>query len=356
MNTAKASTKQLNILVEIMHGLGDTVCALSLLKGVRYLYPNARLTVLCKMNPGRDIIESSRIPVDEIIILDVYKDSYITFKTIMNLRKQHFDIGISAGITPVKKSKLFMKLCGVKKHIGFQASGTNKFDYDIHFVEANVRTLGLEFSDKFRPQLYVDTESDAFVESYFKILDKTKPIIGLCIGNADPSLTNRWLRVGCVFPKAWGITKMHDLLDLLVKDGNQIVLIGGFQEIPLLEELNEFLELPQVVNLVGKCSIKQSMAAIKRCTCSIGIDTGMQHIAGALSVPTISIFGPTNPKYIGAFSDCSYFVEYETDCKYCFGTNQYVHCNHRRCLTEIRPQQVIDMVYQALEKAKYKNV
>ena len=66
--------------------------------------------------------------------------------------------------------------------------------------------------------------------------------------------------------------------------------------------------------------------------------------------------GPTNPKYIGAFSDCSYFVEYETDCKYCFGTNQYVHCNHRRCLTEIRPQQVIDMVYQALEKANYKNV
>ena len=33
---------------------------------------------------------------------------------------------------------------------------------------------------------------------------------------------------------------MHDLLDLLVKDGNQVVLIGGSQEIPLLEELNEF--------------------------------------------------------------------------------------------------------------------
>ena len=38
MNTVKANTKQLNILVEIMHGLGDTVCALALLKGVRYLY------------------------------------------------------------------------------------------------------------------------------------------------------------------------------------------------------------------------------------------------------------------------------------------------------------------------------
>ena len=353
MNIVKASTKQLNILVEIMHGLGDTVCAISLLKGVRYLYPNAKITVLCKTNPGRDIIEASCISIDRIIVLNVYKNLYSTYKTISELRREKFDIGISTAITPVNKSRLFMKLCGVKQHIGFQSSGTNKYDYNMHFVEANVKTLGLELSDKFRPQLYVDSDSDAFVESYFKTLDKTKPIIGLCIGNADPSLTNRWLRTGRVFPKAWGITKMHDFLDLLVKDGNQVVLIGGAQEIPLLEELNEFLKLPKVVNLVGKCSIKQSIAAIKRCTCSIGIDTGMQHIAGALSVPTISIFGPTNPKYIGVFSDCSYFVEHEVDCKYCFGTNRYIHCNYRRCLIEITPQQVMEKVKFVLEKVLY---
>ena len=356
MHIVKTSSNQLHILVEVMHGLGDTVCSLALLKGVRYLFPNAKLTVLCKMNAGRDIIESSHILVDEIIVIDIYKSIINTLKTIDYLRKQKFDLGISAAITPVKKSQLFMKLCGVKQHIGFQASGTNKFDYDIHFVEANVRTLGLKVSDELRPQLYVDTDSDKSICHYFDGLDQSRPIIGLCIGNADPSLTNRWLRTGRVFPRAWGITRMHNLLELLVKDGNQIVLIGGPQEIPLLEELTEFLKLPHVINLVGKCSIKQSMAAIKRCTCSIGIDTGMQHIAGALSVPTISIFGPTNPKYIGAFSDCSYFVEYEIDCKYCFGTNQYVHCNHRRCLTEITPQQVMDTVHQVLKKGNYENV
>lgn len=349
MHIVKTSSNQLHILVEVMHGLGDTVCSLALLKGVRYLFPNAKLTVLCKMNAGRDIIESSHILVDEIIVIDIYKSIINTLKTIDYLRKQKFDLGISAAITPVKKSQLFMKLCGVKQHIGFQASGTNKFDYDIHFVEANVRTLGLEVSDELRPQLYVDTDSDKSICHYFDGLDQSRPIIGLCIGNADPSLTNRWLRTGRVFPRAWGITRMHNLLELLVKDGNQIVLIGGPQEIPLLEELTEFLKLPQVINLVGKCSIKQSIAAIKRCTCSIGIDTGMQHIAGTLSVPTISIFGPTNPKNHGAFSTCSYFVEHDVDCKYCYGTENYIHCKHRRCLTEITPQQVMDTVYQVLD-------
>jgi len=349
VHIVKTSSNQLHILVEVMHGLGDTVCSLALLKGVRYLFPNAKLTVLCKMNAGRDIIESSHILVDEIIVIDIYKSIINTLKTIDYLRKQKFDLGISAAITPVKKSQLFMKLCGVKQHIGFQASGTNKFDYDIHFVEANVRTLGLKVSDELRPQLYVDTDSDKSICHYFDGLDQSRPIIGLCIGNADPSLTNRWLRTGRVFPRAWGITRMHNLLELLVKDGNQIVLIGGPQEIPLLEELTEFLKLPQVINLVGKCSIKQSIAAIKRCTCSIGIDTGMQHIAGALSVPTISIFGPTNPKNHGAFSTCSYFVEHDVDCKYCYGTENYIHCKHRRCLTEITPQQVMDTVYQVLD-------
>ena len=349
MHIVKTSSNQLHILVEVMHGLGDTVCSLALLKGVRYLFPNAKLTVLCKMNAGRDIIESSHILVDEIIVIDIYKSIINTLKTIDYLRKQKFDLGISAAITPVKKSQLFMKLCGVKQHIGFQASGTNKFDYDIHFVEANVRTLGLEVSDELRPQLYVDTDSDKSICHYFDGLDQSRPIIGLCIGNADPSLTNRWLRTGRVFPRAWGITRMHNLLELLVKDGNQIVLIGGPQEIPLLEELTEFLKLPHVINLVGKCSIKQSIAAIKRCTCSIGIDTGMQHIAGALSVPTISIFGPTNPENPGAFSTCSYFVEHDMDCKYCYGTDNYIHCKHRRCLTEITPQQVMDTVHQVLD-------
>lgn len=349
MHIVKTSSNQLHILVEVMHGLGDTVCSLALLKGVRYLFPNAKLTVLCKMNAGRDIIESSHILVDEIIVIDIYKSIINTLKTIDYLRKQKFDLGISAAITPVKKSQLFMKLCGVKQHIGFQASGTNKFDYDIHFVEANIRTLGLEVSDELRPQLYVDTDSDKSICYYFDSLDQSRPIIGLCIGNADPSLTNRWLRTGRVFPRAWGITRMHNLLELLVKDGNQIVLIGGPQEIPLLEELTEFLKLPQLINLVGKCSIKQSIAAIKRCTCSIGIDTGMQHIAGALSVPTISIFGPTNPENHGAFSTCSYFVEHDMDCKYCYGTDNYIHCKHRRCLTEITPQQVMDTVYQVLD-------
>ncbi len=344
MSTVTANVKKLNILVEIMHGLGDTVCALSLLKVLRYLYPMSHLTVLCKTKAGRDIIESSDIFVNEIIVLDVYKNIFHTINVIRYLRQQHFDIGVSACITPVKKSQLFMKICGVRQHIGFQALGTNKFDYDMHFVEANVATLGLDYNDQFKPQLYVDAFSDTNIAHYFNHLDMKLPVIGVCIGDADPSLTNRWLRTGRVFPRSWGIKRIAGLIELLLRAKYQVVLIGGPQEVPLLGHLEAYLDNPKIVNLVGVCNIRESMAVVKRCTCSVGIDTGMQHIAGALNVPTVSIFGPTNPKNHGSFSDCSYFVEHDIDCKYCFGTDNYIHCNHRRCLTEITPNQVLDVI------------
>ena len=59
-------------------------------------------------------------------------------------------------------------------------------------------------------------------------------------------LTNRWLRTGRVFPRAWGITRMRDLLELLVKDRNQSCSNWWTSREPLLEELNEFLELPKL--------------------------------------------------------------------------------------------------------------
>lgn len=48
-----------------------------------------------------------------------------------------------------------------------------------------------------------------------------------------------------------------------------MVLIGGPQEVPLLEKLQDCIGRDNVVNLVGKCNIKESMAAVNRCACSI---------------------------------------------------------------------------------------
>ena len=359
------NVERLHILVEMMHGLGDTVCALPMIAELRYMYPHAYICVICKTEGEQNIIELSGITVDAIIVLDIYKSLYHTWNIISSLRCKHFDIGISSVITPVRKSKAFMDLCGVKHHAGYQANGFNVFSTNEHFVVASVYSARLvvqwykpvdtdevsgskkfiEIDDVIRaPQLYIREKEKKYMLKRIGFY----PDIALCIGNAGSSFTNRWLRCGKVYPKSWGIHKMKELLQLIVDSGYTVVLIGGQQELALLSSLGEYTRSSRVSTLVGMCDVIESMAAISLTKVVVGVDTGMQHIAAALGISTVSIFGPTNPKRCGAYGDRSFFVEAAVDCKYCYGTKRFIHCSNRFCLQQILPIQVFKQIESVL--------
>ena len=93
--------------------------------------------------------------------------------------------------------------------------------------------------------------------------------------------------------------------------------------------------------MVNKTNLQESMALVTLCDVAVGVDTGMMHIADALGVKTVSIFGPTNPKTHGAYSDQASFVEADLPCKYCYGTKNYVECKDRECLKCINVMDVL---------------
>lgn len=338
-----------------MHGIGDTICSLPLIAYARKLYPQGYICVLVKTKAGKEIIEASELQVDKIVVLDVYKSLSNTLKIIWQLRLQSFDYGISAAVTPVKKSQLFMRLVGVNKHIGLQTKRINAHTLvpDIHFVTANIMSI-MELGDivdqnkLYVPKLYVDDTARRTIEKLvIKEFGQSKTI-AVCIGNADYTLRNRFFRTGKVYPKAWGIQNFVDLIKLLYNENYTIFLIGGQAEVSLLPYLSGYLSKARVVNLVGKCNIKESIAALSFCHCSVGIDTGMQHVAAALNIPSVSIFGPTNPKRCGGYCSKSVFVESDVPCKYCYGSKLYVNCFDRKCLANIRPKAVFEAIQQAL--------
>ena len=83
---------------------------------------------------------------------------------------------------------------------------------------------------------------------------------------------------------------------------------------------------------------------------SIGVDTGMQHIADAVGVRTLSIFGPTNPKTHGAYSEKAQFIECleDTADKYCFETDAYYTIPVKECMRQITSDKVYDKVRNIL--------
>ena len=73
----------------------------------------------------------------------------------------------------------------------------------------------------------------------------------------------------------------------IIQFGTDNHLAMGTAEVP---------KLPGVVSLVNQLSLEESCALIARSHLFIGIDSGLLHIAAALQVPCVGIFGPTSPQ------------------------------------------------------------
>lgn len=336
------------ILIEAMHGLGDTVCILPMIQSVRQAFPDAELTVLTKFSAGKEILIASGIQIEHIIILDIYKNIFDSIQVIKSLRAMRFDVGISSAITPVRKAHWFMKLVHPKRWYGIQKSGLF-FDLlkdQYHFVEANllaVQEICKIPEEKTYPHLFVKAKDVQHIQERLT-LDKTGVIVGVCVGEGDACLKNRIFRTGKVYTRGWGTENIINLIKVLQEMPVNVALIGGKQEMPIVERIKcMFPGMPHINDFVGKTTIGESMALASLCDCVIGIDTGMQHIAAAVGTKTISIFGPTNPKTHGAYSTNSVFVEARGVCnqQYCYGTPLYVNCKHRICLERVTIPQVL---------------
>lgn len=346
----------MQIIIEAMHGLGDVVCTLPMIRFVRDKYPDAEITVITKFASGRDIIFASHIRIEKIIVLDIYKDLLESIKVLLSLRESKFDIGISCALTPVSKAKWFMKI--VQPHIWYALQKSGKsFDLlndQYHFVEANflaICELCGQIPKGEYPELYVDEDDLKHIKERFHVSENKGKTIGVCVGKGDYSLKNRILRTGRVYTRGWGTANMIELVKQLTAINCRVFLIGGQAEVPIVNQIIEKVGGENnIINFVGKTTIRESMAVTSLCDCVVGVDTGMQHIAAAVGTATVSIFGPTNPRTHGAYSRRSYFVETAGNCElqYCYGSKWYIQCSNRRCLKKITVEDVLNQVKKVL--------
>lgn len=346
----------MKILIEAMHGLGDTVCMLPMIRLVREAFPKAYILVLVKFEAAQWIIQSSGISIDEIRCLDIYKNMGNSIRMLMDLRRMHFDYGISAAVTPVRKANYFMKVVAPQKHIGLQTKGLffDSMNDSCHFVEAGLQSVSqlcqTIVHDAY-PSIIADKKIVDVMKARLRKLT-TESVIGVCIGDADPSLKNRFLRTGKVYTRSWGVQHMAELIQLLRKENLSIVLIGGKNEMHLMDYIRSHVSMDEkILDMVGQTSLRESIALVSLCDVVFGVDTGMQHIAAAVGVKTVSVFGPTDPKTHGAYSPLATFLVKKGICdkQYCYGTKYYIHCPcQRRCLQLISSQEACKAILNRL--------
>ncbi|MCC6542889.1 MAG: lipopolysaccharide heptosyltransferase II [Nitrospirae bacterium] len=96
-----------------------------------------------------------------------------------------------------------------------------------------------------------------------------------------------------------------------------IIIFGSQQESGIAAEIEALSGVP-VINMAGKTTIRGLISLIKQCTVFVTNDSGPMHIAAALAIPVVAIFGSTDPVKTGPMGDGNIVIRKNAECSPCF--------------------------------------
>jgi lipopolysaccharide heptosyltransferase I len=152
---------------------------------------------------------------------------------------------------------------------------------------------------------------------------------------------------GTVWPtKHWHIDGFAEVARYLTRTGRGVVLAGSGGERGRCREVAA--GCPGFLDLCGRTALSDLAALIRRAEVCVTNDSGSMHLAVALGRPVVSVFGPTDPVWIGPYRRPHAVVRADVPCSPCY-LRKLSHCPHgHRCMREVTGAMVCAAVERAL--------
>ncbi len=146
--------------------------------------------------------------------------------------------------------------------------------------------------------------------------------------------------------KHWSNKGFAQVARHLVRRNFAVVLIGSKGECGVCQQVAE--AAPGVVNLAGLTTLSELAAIVRRAAICITNDSGPMHLAVALDRPVVSVFGPTDPLWIGPYLRPGAVLSASLACSPCY-LRQLSRCPHQHaCMRGISSESVIDRIETVL--------
>jgi len=126
-----------------------------------------------------------------------------------------------------------------------------------------------------------------------------------------------------------------------------VVFVAPGEE-PLAERITSAASSPIISTAASPLSLGECKAFLERCAVLITADSGMRHIAVALGIPTVTIIGPTDPRYTAYCLERQEVVA--ASGVECLGCHKRVCPTDHRCMTEIAPETVLQRTLELLRR------
>ncbi|MDR1350663.1 MAG: lipopolysaccharide heptosyltransferase II [Zoogloeaceae bacterium] len=140
--------------------------------------------------------------------------------------------------------------------------------------------------------------------------------------------------------KRWPIRHFAALARELAAAGHAVWLLGSAKDHALAEDIR-IQTSGDCRNLCGKTRIDQAIDLIALATLVVCNDSGLMHVAAALTRPTLAIFGSSSPDFTPPLSDQAIIVRHDLPCSPCF--QRVCPLGHTDCLENIAPEEVLDL-------------
>jgi ADP-heptose:LPS heptosyltransferase len=162
---------------------------------------------------------------------------------------------------------------------------------------------------------------------------------------AEPGASRIAIIASAQWPgKRWPLDRFREVIEKLVNETPHLCVVLGGPADTFCRDLCAEFPQTRVVNAQGKLSLLESAALLERCGLAIANDTGLMHVADALGVPSVLLFGPTSAE-LGClpFHPATRVVEQAMWCRPC-SKNGQAPCirKERYCLTRITTANVFD--------------
>ena len=139
--------------------------------------------------------------------------------------------------------------------------------------------------------------------------------------------------------KRWPAEHFAVVASKLKAMGATPIVLGTQSDVPMgltIEQLSHGAAL----NLCGKTSLDQAIDLIAGSTAVITNDSGLMHVAAALDVPQVSLFGSSSPKHTPPLSEMARVIYLGVDCSPCY--QRVCPLGHFKCMRELTPEMVLE--------------
>ena len=150
--------------------------------------------------------------------------------------------------------------------------------------------------------------------------------------------------------KQWGSEKFAQVAAHFLSKGLAVILIGSQRERVVCEEVAALS--PGAIDLAGRTALSELAALIRRSAISVTNDSGPMHLAVALDRPVVSIFGPTDPVWIGPYRRANAVLHADLECSPCY-LRRLKHCHHgHACMRNVSVPAVIERAERILSASQ----